>query len=308
MNNKILISALSASVLFLAPVVPYAQDLEEGVPEEEPERYAIAIDLDIGGQIVDTDTNSSKFNEYRDNETGALINKAYLSIDDTETGRYLDFRGRRLSRDDQDLYLDVGLSGTWSLDFDYNSTPHLLSNSARTPYDYLGGGRYRVAGGIVDDIQIFSIDDARTWTRPDAGPGGFGEDTRIAKVLNDSVHRIDLGTQRDTGTFGINFSFSDRTRARFEYQRDDKDGSILTAVALGDRPPRSMTLQLPETIDYTTDNFKISLEHFGDLYTFDAAYQYSSFENDVDQMTWNSLFHAPNFNCASIPDCAGDLD
>src|SRR3989338_2978260 len=146
MNYKILISVFSASVLFLNPVAPYAQDLEEEVVEAEPERYSIALDLDVGGQIVESDTDSSKFNEYRDNDTDALINKAYFSIDDTETGRYLDFRGRRLSRDDQELSLELGTSDLWSVDFDWDETPHLLSNSATTPYDYLGRGNYRVAG------------------------------------------------------------------------------------------------------------------------------------------------------------------
>jgi len=308
MNYKILISVFSASVLFLNPVAPYAQDLEEEVVEAEPERYSIALDLDVGGQIVESDTDSSKFNEYRDNDTDALINKAYFSIDDTETGRYLDFRGRRLSRDDQELSLELGTSDLWSVDFDWDETPHLLSNSATTPYDYLGRGNYRVAGGIVDDIQIFSIDDARTWTAANAGPGGAGEDTRIARVLRDAVHPIDLGTQRETGTVGVNFYFTDRTKARFEFQRDDKDGSILTGAAIGDRPPRSLTVQLPEPIDYNTYDFKVSFEHYTDSFTIDAAYKYSVFENNVNQMSWNSLFHAANFNCAAIPACAGAAD
>jgi hypothetical protein len=310
MNSKTLIYVFGSALLFLTSTISMAQDmLDEGMAEEsEPERYTIGLELEVGGQIVEQDNNSSKFNEYRDNDTDALIHKAYLSIDDTETGRYLDFRGRNLSRDDQELYLELGLSRRWSVDFDWNETPHLLSNSARTPYDYLGNGRYRVAGGIVDDIQIFSIDDARTWTLPDAGPGGVGEDSRIAKVLRDSVHGIDLGTQRETGTFGIDFFFTERTKARFEFQREDKDGSILTGVAIGDRPPRSMTLQLPEPIDYTTTDFKFSLAHYSDTYSLDASYKYSRFENDVDQMSWNSLFHAANFNCATIPACAGAAD
>jgi hypothetical protein len=308
MNSKPFITVFSITWLLLYSVISYAQDLEEEVAEEEPERYAISLDLDVGGQIVESDTDSSKFNEYRDNDTDALINRVYFSVDDTETGRYLDFRGRRLSREDQELFLNLGIAGAWSVDFDWDETPHLLSNSATTPYDYLGRGVYRVAGGIVDDIQIFSVDDARTWILPDAGPGGVGEDSRIASVLRDSVHHIDLGTQRDTGTVGVNFYFTDRTKARFEFQHDDKEGSILTGVAIGDRPPRSLTVQLPEPIDYNTYDFKVSFEHYADDYSVDAAYEYSIFENDIDQMRWNSLFHAANFNCAAIPACAGATD
>jgi hypothetical protein len=43
----------------------------------------------------------------------------------------------------------------WSVDLDWSETAHLLSNSARTPYDFLGNGVYRVAGAIVDNVWAF---------------------------------------------------------------------------------------------------------------------------------------------------------
>jgi MtrB/PioB family decaheme-associated outer membrane protein len=317
MRSKILISMFFASAVLLSSVGALAQDPDEELMEEEEEkaRYETSLELNTGAQVVDQDNNSSKFNEYRDDETALYLNRIYLSIDDTETGRYFDFRGRKLSRDDQALYVEFGSFGGqfgslkgWSVDLDWSETPHLLSNSARTPYDFLGDGVYRVAGGIVDSVQISNIDNASSWTAADAGRGGGGEDSRIARVLGDSVHLIDLGTQRETGAAGLNVYLSERTKARFEFQLDDKDGSILTGAAIGDRPPRSVVVQLPEPIDFTTYDFAFFLEHFNDNFQVDGSYRYSMFKNDMEQMSWNSLFYAADFFCASNPECAGAAD
>ncbi|MGQ0835961.1 MAG: hypothetical protein ACT4O5_13765 [Gammaproteobacteria bacterium] len=48
----------------------------------------------------------------------------------------------------------------------WSETPHLLSDSARTPYDYLGGGRYQVARSIIEATQISNVNNAASWTAP----------------------------------------------------------------------------------------------------------------------------------------------
>lgn len=318
-KHRFLISACSASVISLAPGILFAQEdefdeFDEEVTEESgTERFVLSGEIELGGQIVELKGNSSKFNEYKDDESDAYINTLYFGVDDTETGRFFDFRGRRLSRDDQELYLEFGSYGApksgsqkrWSVDFVWNETPRLLSNSATTPYDLIDDGTYRVARGIVDAIQISTVDNAASWTAANAGPGLPGEDLRIASVLADSVHLTDLGTQRRTGTLGFNLTLSKRTKLRLEFQSDEKDGSIVTGAGLGDRPPRTLTVQSPEPVDYQTYNMKLSLEHIGKNYNVDASYLYSKFENDIDTMSWNSLFHAPGFFTAGATDFDG---
>lgn len=324
MNGRSIAALLSAFVIFLAPLGLHAAEnefdefaepdefAEDSEEQAEDKRYVVTGDVEAGGQIVDVTNDSSKFNEYKDDEDDPYLYRLHFGIYDTQTGRFLDFRGSRLLRDDQELYLEFGSYGAqesdtplgWSIDASWKETPHLLSNSARTPYEFLGGGRYQVADGIINAIQISNINDARSWTAPDAGPGLPGEDARIARVLAGVVRPIDLGTERETGVFGFNLLFSERTKGRLEFGIDDKEGSILTGVGIGDRPPRSVNIQLPEPIDYKTRNFKLSLEHSGRNYQVDASYLYSDFENEVESLTWNSLFHAPGF----FTDGATDFD
>jgi MtrB/PioB family decaheme-associated outer membrane protein len=311
MNRKTLCSVLSGALLVIPAATSYA---EEGEPAEkatadvEKERFIIHGDVTMGAQSVEQNNNSSKFNEYKDDETDLYLYRLNVGVDDTETGQYFGFRGSRLSRDDQEMLLEFGMAGRFSLDFSLNETPHLLSNNAKTPYDYLGGGTYRVADGIVNSIQISNVNNASSWTAADAGPGGAGEDFRINKVLNNSVHNINLGTLRRDGTLELSYYLTDRTTAKLEFGSSTKDGSIVTGTSIGDRPPRSLVAQLPEPIDYKTDDIKLSLAFNGDSYQVDTTYQYSRFENSNDALTWNSLFHAPGFfNSAAVNDDYDDI-
>jgi MtrB/PioB family decaheme-associated outer membrane protein len=343
MNGRSIAALLSAFVIFLAPAAlhaaenEFAEDSEEQTEDQAEDqaqeqagdqaqeqagdqaqeqagdqRLVISGDVEAGAQVVDVTHDSSKFNEYKKDVDGLYLYRLHLGVDDPGTGRFVDFIGSRLFRDDQEIFLEFGSFGApesdsfrgWSVDVSWNEIPHLLSNSARTPYEYLGGGRYQVAEDIVNAIQISNIEHAASWTAPDAGPGLPGEDLRIASVLAGAVRPIDLGTERETGVFGFNLLFSEQTQGRLEFGIDDKEGSILTGVGIGDRPPRSVNVQIPEPIDYKTRNFRFSLAHRGGVYEIDASYLYSDFENDVESLTWNSLFHAPGF----FTDGATDYD
>lgn len=298
MNRKTLCSVLSGALLVIPAATSYAEEAdpeEKATTEVEKERFIVHGATTLGAQAVEQNNQSSKFNEYKDDETDLYLYRLDLGIDDTETGQYFDFRGSRISRDDQEMLLEFGMAGKFTLDFSLVETPHLLSNNAKTPYDYLGGGTYRVADGIVDAIQISNVNNASSWTAADAGPGGAGEDTRINNVLNNSVHDIELGTLRRDGTLELSYNLTDRTTASVEFASSTKDGSIVTGTAIGDRPPRSLVAQLPEPIDYKTDDIKLSLAFNGDSYQVDTTYQFSRFENSNDTLTWNSLFHAPGF-------------
>jgi MtrB/PioB family decaheme-associated outer membrane protein len=320
MSGRIKVPTIAALAFFLAPSPLLANgdqedpadsaDVEDLDPPSEPARFDRDASVALGAAVVDQNGRSSKLNEYRDYSPGLYLDRLFYSVDDALTGRYFDLRARRLGRDDADARLEFGSFGPteqrgtrgWSVDVNWNRTPHLLSNSAQSPYVYLGNGRYQVARSVVDAIQISNINDARSWTAPDAGPGRAGEDLRIARVLNDAVRPIDLGTQRDTGEIGLNLLISERTKGRVEFKRDQRDGSIVTGVGIGDRPPRSVNVQLPEPIDHNTYDFKLALEHVGRNYHVDASYLYSRFENEIDTLTWNSLFHAPGFFRAGAED------
>lgn len=301
--TKRTLAGLSATIcLLLLPSAALSEDNGIDLSNMTFNGIEVSGTVDIGVRHLDNDSGSSKFNEYRDLENDAYVNKLYLDVFDPASGRYFDLRERNVSRDDQELYMELGSTGGWSLDVSWNETPHLLSNKARTPYIMTGPGSWRVPTQIVNDIQISDVADASTWTSADAGAGGVGEDARIASVLADTVHDVDLGLQREEGRVGFNYNLGRLASARVEFRLENKDGSIVTGAPIGDRPPRSMTVQLPEPVDYRTEEIRLTLDRVTDTYQVQADYLYSEFTNHVDAMDWNSLFHEAGFFFAAGDD------
>jgi len=325
MKRRILVSAIAAALsLLLNPSAgAVAQDAPEATADEEVvaesdapaegERYKKFGSVTFGLMLVDQNGESSKLDEYRDFSPGLFVERLLYKYEDTQAGRYFDFGVHGLGRDDPGLQLEFGSVGSadsnsafgWSVDASWSRIRHLRSTSAQSPYEYLGNGRYDVARSIIDAIQISNVNDARSWTKPDAGPGQPGEDLRIARVLSESVQPIELGTERDTAKVGFNLRFSERTSARIEFKHEDRDGSVVTGAAIGDRPPRSLVVQLPEPIDQQTYDIKLGVEHVGRNYHVDASYQFSHFDNNIAALTWNSLFHAPGYFTAGATDYDG---
>jgi MtrB/PioB family decaheme-associated outer membrane protein len=297
-------AALPALVALLASAMPAAANAQSDDDELDSETTTLPAatgEIALGVMLFDESGDAAKFNQFRDARSGLLVDRLLFDYDAPDSRRYFDFRGYNLGRDDADVLLGFGSfragadARGWMVDIGYKRTPNLLSNRAMTPYDYLGNGRYRVDRSIIDAIQISNIDDARSWTAPNAGPGGVGEDLRIAAVVAGAVKPIALGTQRDTGTLGYTALFSERTKATFDFKHDDRNGSVVAGVSVGDRPPRSGVVQLPEPIDQTTYDFKVGLEHIGRNFHVDGSYLYSRFSNAIDTLSWNSLFYAPGY-------------
>lgn len=257
-----------------------------------------AAELETSGSLVvgvnqvnEDKDNSSKFNEYRDIQSGPFIQG--VEVKSQEDDYFVELTGKNLVRKDQELKFKSGQYGKWSLTVDWDEVPHDLSNNAASPYTYRGDGRYSAPDSLQEAIQITHIEQGTADTvAANNSVTALGEqDTRVAENLLDSAHPVDLGTQRQTGTIGFNYQASDRSNVKFEYKRDKKDGSVLTGVSIGDRPPRSLTVQLPEPVDYITNEFSGGTEYKGDWWRADASAVYSAFTNNVKSMTWDSLFY-----------------
>src|SRR5690606_31032087 len=77
---------------------------------------------------VDVDTASSKFNEYRDIQSGFQLPLLHVWGGSPDGTRTLDFRGEHVLRDDARYRLGYGVAGRWGLELDYNKIPHRFGN------------------------------------------------------------------------------------------------------------------------------------------------------------------------------------
>jgi MtrB/PioB family decaheme-associated outer membrane protein len=244
----------------------------------------------VGVQQVD-DVDSAKFNQYRDIRDGFYVYGLDLEGADTQTGRFFDFRGRNLIRDDQEIDAAVGDIGIWRLDVNRNDIPNRLSDKAKTPFIYQGDGLFTVPGLVP--IQDDGNDATGTPSLVPTAAQQAVNDNLVAGWLATHLRDTELGTQRKRTSAELTFRPMDPFKFRINYSDERKDGSKITFGPIGDRPPRTLNIQFTEPIVYTTRELRAEAEYIGPRYQAQLAYLLSVFENDIDTLTWQNAFFSP---------------
>ncbi len=253
---------------------------------QTPDDHSGQGTVTIGVEQVDVDDNSSKFNEYRDLADGLLLDELWLDYFGGDGGRYLEVSSSRVGRQDQSLWLRGGSYGGWSVDVDWNRTPHLLSNKAMTPYDYKGNGLFEVASNVPITFKKLNT------VAADA-PFVRASDLLIAAYLDANLRGVGLGTQRDRGTVSLAFGGGREFDVHLNLTDEQKSGSKITYGPIGDRPPRTLNIQLPEPVDYRTRDAELQIDHAGARYQLGFSYLVSKFEDEIDTLTWENIFATP---------------
>jgi MtrB/PioB family decaheme-associated outer membrane protein len=272
-----------ASLLLLAPMVAQAQ--EEAKIESSGE-------VTVGVRQVDVDPDSSKFNEYRDIDDGFYLDTFEFGVMDPTTARYLDFQGKNVLKDDQSLRFGFGSYGSWNFVIDRNEIPHNLSNKAMTPYIDQGNGLLTLPSTSPIPNTILRPSAGEADGDPLVANDGVLQlnDAATATWLADTLHGIELGTQRDKTGATLSITPHQDFKFRLSLSDERKDGSNLTYGPIGDRPPRTLNAQLAEPIDYKTQELKFEAEYNRPTYQALFTYLLSGFENEIDTLRWQNPY------------------
>jgi len=264
----------------------------------------------VGAQLIDVDSNSSKFGEYRDLQNGVnLYDLSFLGLD-TASGRYLELNGKNLIRDDQSLRVEAGSAGSWRMTVEHNETPHNLSNKAKTPFIEQWDGFYTVPGPVaLPNTDVAGVPTSGYNLAPTGAQAAAGllrnNDAATAAWLTTTLHKVDLGTQREKSSATLQLTPTEFLKFRLTYSGERKDGSKLTYGPIGDRPPRTLNVQLAEPIDYATREVKFEAEYNRDNYQGIFTYLISDFENEIDTLTWQNIY-ARQADAGSLADTSYD--
>lgn len=294
MYRKIML-LIACLIVSLAPVAVFAEDEDLGEGEakvEVKERFETDGEIKVGVQAVDEkEGESAKFNEYRDIEDGFYLYKFSVEGVDNDNGRYIEFKGTNVGREDQNLKFRGGGAGKWGVELEWDEIPHNMSEKAKTPYDKAGDGLYTVpANAGITSITAASL----------------AQDDQVLNLLNNTLHSTDLETQRKKGRAALSYTPTSNLKLKFEYSDEKKDGEQLTGAPIGDRPPRSLVVQLPEPVDYTTRDLKLEAEYSGKNFQAVASHLVSDFTNDTESLTWQSMFYGED-SAAGTQDFNNDI-
>ncbi|HEX7180311.1 MAG TPA: MtrB/PioB family outer membrane beta-barrel protein [Thermoanaerobaculia bacterium] len=268
------LTALTAGAILWAGLAPLAaQEAAQG----EATGFSFTVDpLVLSYELEDNDTDSAKLYEYRDFDDGPL---GFLNINGEGAGdRFLDFRASRIGRDDGRYTLGYGVIGRYSLAVDYNPIVHRFGNNGRMLFTRTGDGRYEIADATQAALQAAITANQRQLNF------AFLNNLLAPYIANANV--VDVGLQRDRLLARVDLGRTSALQWGFEYAREERDGTRPFGASFG----FNNITELPEPIEYTTQDAEIAGEWNGDRAGVRFGYRLSSFENDISTVIWDNPF------------------
>jgi len=268
-----------------APIKPpvQAQDVPVKPPVEQTPAVTTTGSITTGVLQTDNSTSSSKLTEYRDFRDTFFVPQLRLELFDTRNGGFVDLRGANVSRHDQSVAASFGRVNLWDVRINWNEVPHNFSNKAQTPYILRAPGLFEVPASVPISFKKLGTGAADT-------AGVLASDDLIASYQRAFLHPTSLATQNNFGRVVFDAAATDALRFSVAYDRIRKDGLRATYGPIGDRPPRSLNIQLTEPVDYRTNELTLAAEHRGARYLAQFEYLYSDFANEVDTLVWQNVY------------------
>lgn len=207
---------------------------------------------------------SAKFGEY----TGLNKERAYFVGDGAARYRgpdatYVNADATDLGLTSRTIGIEGGRQGLYKLLLGYDELPHYISDTARTPFLGTGGASLTL-------------------------PGGFPAPTTAQMPLATTLQDVDLDTKRKTIGIGASWLGMAGWEYAVSYRHEKKEGTKRTAGAFF-----TNAAQLPEPVDYSTDQIDASISYAGARLQAKLSYYGSIFRNDNTALTWQNPFSFP---------------
>ncbi|MHA6203613.1 MtrB/PioB family outer membrane beta-barrel protein [Dyella soli] len=231
--------------------------------------------LDFGYLHVGGDRNAEYFRQYADWRSGAVLGLFALDFQNHKTGAYAEFRGSRLSSDDQYYRVRGGVYGSYRIEGFYREIPHTVSTNAYPIWNGVGSTSLTLPASLVPGAstpaQVAAVSAATpehniglTRRREGLSYEGVLYHDWIASAAITNEKRT--GTRLWGGSMFFNYPFPD-------------NGGILETV----RP-----------IDFRTTDVNFSVRNVGKVWHFLATYNGSFFRDHKDHLDFQSPFALTN--------------
>jgi len=254
---------------------PYPPQRNEGSPLYKDSDWVYWGFLQLGYLHLGGDTKAEFFRQYAGWKSGLALDLIALYADNPKTGQYLEFRGSRLSGDDQYYRLRAGQYGRYKIEAFYRDIPYAVTTNAYPLWNGVGSTNLTLPAPLVPGGSTSAQTAATEKTRPRQTIGltrqreGLGFE---GVLYRDWIGYVSVVNEKRTGTRpwgGPMF---------FNYVLPD-NGGILETV----RP-----------IDFTTTDVDMGLRNVGAVWQFQLDYTGSFFRNHKDQLDFQSPFRLSN--------------
>jgi MtrB/PioB family decaheme-associated outer membrane protein len=242
---------MKAKIIVLALIIGLVL-LSDAFPQDR----TMEGEISVSGVLINVEGKEgghAKFTEYRDlRGDGGVYGRARLNLD---TEKYfLNFEGSDFGYDTQYYKIDGGMWGKFKFDLFYDEIPHNIAFDARTFFS--GAGRDTLTGA------------------PNTNVGSW--------------NTFDYSSERRK--YGGSFKFDMLKPLFFDvsYSREEKEGIKPAGIAA--TTPGGISVELPEPIDYVTNNMKLEAGYAKAPLFLSVNYFYSSFNNSNENLNfWNPV-------------------
>jgi MtrB/PioB family decaheme-associated outer membrane protein len=269
--------------------------LAQSAPQAEPVPYWwFSGEIEAGGRAFTNNPQKNgtasqggqslaKYYEYSDIKPGAFID-GHLSTG-TNDGMYkIDLSGKNVGYADEKFNFDASKAGQQYFNFDWDQTPHNYG-SGQTLYNGVGTNALTLPAGLSNTL----FTDAGCTRIPNKPPTGCTntigtpQAAAVQNDINNNVHQIDLGIQRDTASAQYRWTPTDAWDIKADYSNTHRWGTQVEGVVFS--PGTSgVVAQVPKPVDDTTQNIGLNGEYlgtspWGQKFTFKAGYTGSVYQD-----------------------------
>jgi MtrB/PioB family decaheme-associated outer membrane protein len=257
-----------------------------GVTAAAAQESGFKLQLDplvIGGLETDIDTDSAKFEEYRDFSQGFWLPKLGISGADDKGERWLKFDASNAGRHDARYTLGYGMAGKYRLTLDYNKIPHRFGNKGKLLFTETRPGVFELPDATQAALQG-AIEKQFAANR--AGIN-FAFLDGLLRPFIQTASDVDIGLQRDRTLARLDFGSKRGFAWGLEYTHENRTGTRQYGSTFG----FNNITELPEPIDYDTSAATVSGAWSTDRGHVGFGYRASKFENHVSTLYWDNPFH-----------------
>ncbi|MBI3329597.1 MAG: MtrB/PioB family decaheme-associated outer membrane protein, partial [Nitrospinae bacterium] len=227
---------------------------------------------EVGGRIfVDRPgkVERGKFEEYRDIPPGVFLERLRLRFESRDESYSLEFGAKDPGEQHQNFFLRSSKLGRYTFEFEWDQIPHVFSGTGRSPYHESPRGVFELSDLLQTTLQGASAA---------ARPG-------ILRSFLATASDIDLKTRWDAARFLMKFTPTPDWDLRAGYTHTQKEGQRPIGTTLSSFTNQ---VELPEPIDQTVHDFRMSAELARERWQLQFSYNLSVFQNDVDVLVWDN--------------------
>ncbi|MGE0640665.1 MAG: MtrB/PioB family outer membrane beta-barrel protein [Thermoanaerobaculia bacterium] len=271
---SLILVPVAAALLLVAPAT--ADDSGSG-------GFHFEIDpLTVSYESVDVDTDSAKFNEYRDLDDGVVLEDLRVFGASADGDRNLRFAATRGGRRDARYSFDYRAEGSWDVEIGLNRIPHRFGNDGLTIFERTGGGRWEIADSTQLALQT-AIENQYATNRAGVNYNFLNGLIRPYLAVG---NLIDISLQRDRSHAAVDLAKGRDLSWRLAFDHEKRTGTRPYGASFG----FSNVTELPEPIDYRTSSGLLRGEWKGKRGGLQFGGRMSSFENNNDIMVWDNPF------------------